>query len=68
MQITNNLKKDALIRDEMILIESYGWVVPVGNQNTKWQVKEELTHNFHAYRKKVIKVRQDLIDSFTKYN
>lgn len=61
MQINDNFKKDALVRDEMALIESYGWVVPVGVKDAKWQIREELTHQFHVYRKKIIKEREDLI-------
>jgi len=67
MQITDNFKKDVIIRDEMILLESYYWVVPVGDKNTKWRITKELTEHFHTYRKEVISDRENLLKIFASH-
>lgn len=66
LQISDNFKKDTIIRDEMALLESYGWVIVVGDKNAKWQTKEELVTQFHSYRNKIIAIRENLLKKFIK--
>lgn len=64
---TDNFKKDAVVRDEMTILESYGWVVSVGDKNKKWMITDELVKNFKSYRKQLIDNREKLQRTFKEY-